>query len=175
MRRNPLYVLKSEHSVGIFDIPLHSVIQILQTDEGRVLVIELIAKTDLNAGSTVGEVLDNADLYNILSDGTPGGELVKYIQQGITGYKLIDFTIADYGPVGLNSIDFSFQNVAVVPDGGTTGDYSFATGMYNKAVGMYSAAFGYQNEANGTNSFVIGRDNIARGGVTRQHHAGRNQ
>ncbi len=80
MRRNPLYIFKNETQAGICQIPLHSIIQILQTDDNRIKVIEIISKDGLGcpgSGATVGQLLANPDLYNILSDGTTGGEVVK--------------------------------------------------------------------------------------------------
>jgi hypothetical protein len=110
MRRNPLYVFKNEDTTGVYDVPLHSVIQILETRNGRVLVVEIIGKAGLNPASTIKDLLDRQELYTVLSDGTGGGELAKYIEDNRTGYKLWDAILNDYGPIGDNSIDFSFQD-----------------------------------------------------------------
>jgi len=197
MKRNPLYVFRDEQSRGIIDVPLNSVIQILSVggdpNHPRVLMVELISKEGLNSTSTIMDLLNNSDLYNILSDGTPGGELTKF--QDINnisdiGYKLQDSDLNNYGPVGLKSVDFSFQEDGTIL-GGANGLFSFASGesniasgdnstvfgklneasglisvsfgYKNKTSGRYSAAFGNLNEVTGESAFASGHNNLASG------------
>jgi len=166
MKRNPLYVFKDVNSTGIFEIPLNSVIQIIQNinNISRVLLIEIIGKTGTSQATTISEFLLMTTLYNVLSDGTTGGELQKFveeIQPGVinTGYKLADSDPARYGPVGSNSIDFSFQDGSTTFDKGALGEYSFALGSLTQASGLLSFVGGKDSISNGKYSFSFGLDN----------------
>ena len=168
MKRNPLYVFKSEAEAGICQIPLNSIIQILHTNDGRVKVIEITSKDGLNcpgSGATIADLLALPDNYNIISDGTSGGELVKKSDtlSGLVGYKLNDASLDDTGPCGNNSIDFSFQQLSIDKDGGAVGEYSFASGRLTKATGRLSTVFGNETIASGDNSLAINESNTASG------------
>jgi hypothetical protein len=160
MRRNPLYVFKNEGSVGIMDIPINSVVQILASSSGRVLVIELLSKANLTVGATIAHLLQYPNQYNILSDGTSGGELVQY-QDIETGYKLdlVDRNL--YGNVGKDSIDFSSQLGTTTFDGGATGELAIAWGLLTTASGAKSTSTGTSTLAQGENSFSGGDSSLA--------------
>ncbi len=69
MRRNPLYVFNDLLSVGIYDVPLESMVQINDRDgSGKPDVVQIIAKTGLNPSSTIAEFLADPSLYK---DNTP--------------------------------------------------------------------------------------------------------
>ena len=169
MRRNPLYVFKDGNSIGIFDIPLNSIVQILQTHDHKILLIELISKEGISEYSTITDLLNRPENYNILADGDLGGELALYMENNKTGYKLAGKNLKDYGPIGDHSIDFSKQHpwdpygTVPEPTGGATGDNSFATNFLTTASGLNSTAFGYGTTASGRNSIVGGFSSKAEG------------
>lgn len=179
MRRNPLYIFKNEGSTGIADIPLNSIVQILESSNGRVLIVELLSKANLTVGATIAHLLLYPDQYNVLSDGTAGGELVKYRDDGNPniGYKLDGVDKNLYGPVGLNSVDLSSQFQSTTFDRGATGGLSFTTGLRTLASGEGSTAFGIDTTASGDYSFVFGTESNASGrnsfsGGLRSHASG---
>ncbi len=52
MRRNPVYVFKDKNSIGIYDIPLESIVHIVDFN-GRPSVTQLIDKTLLGQNTTM--------------------------------------------------------------------------------------------------------------------------
>jgi len=64
MRRNPIYTFNDTSSTGISKIPLESVIQILDDGTGNPVILTLVSKTNVNAGTTIGEFLSFPDNYN---------------------------------------------------------------------------------------------------------------
>lgn len=83
MRRNPLYVFDSRDSMGIYNVPMESTVQINDADgQGGALIIQINSKTGLNKFSTVGDLLALPDNYEVPSHvgavtdeekGQPGG------------------------------------------------------------------------------------------------------
>jgi hypothetical protein len=64
MRRNPLYVFDNLGSVGIYNVPLESSVQINDADgQGSTLIVQIISKEHLTPSSTIGDFLANTDNY----------------------------------------------------------------------------------------------------------------
>ncbi len=64
MRRNPLYVFKDQLSTGIVDVPLKSMVHIIDADAlGHPRFVQIIAKTGLNNSSIIAEFLADETLY----------------------------------------------------------------------------------------------------------------
>ncbi len=61
MKRNPLYVFDSGTSPGIFDVPLGSIIQVVDVDgtgpNNRPSMTQLISKSGLHSGSSINQYL----------------------------------------------------------------------------------------------------------------------
>jgi hypothetical protein len=60
MRRNPLYVFKDRQSLGIQEVPLKSIIQIIDTGiPGDPVqdpkIVQIISDAGLTSGSTIGD------------------------------------------------------------------------------------------------------------------------
>jgi len=63
MRRNPVYAFKNRDSVGIFEVPLNATVHILDGGSGTPEYVEIIDKTGLSPNSTIGNFLDDPNLY----------------------------------------------------------------------------------------------------------------
>jgi hypothetical protein len=64
MRRNPLYVFQNRDATGIYDVPLESMVQIIDSDgNGTPQLLQLIDKTGLHNSSTIGQFLDNTSSH----------------------------------------------------------------------------------------------------------------
>jgi len=64
MRRNPLYVFQDNFALGIFEVPLKSMIQVIDSDgQGTPEIVQIISKTGLNANSTIADFLADSSLY----------------------------------------------------------------------------------------------------------------
>ncbi len=73
IRRNPLYVFKDINSIGIFDVPLDSVIQVVDSDgTGTPSMTMIIGKVGMNAGTTIGQYLTLVNNYE---------ELDRYVEE----------------------------------------------------------------------------------------------
>lgn len=93
--------------------------------------------------------------------GTPTG--LEAIDEGNgIGWRLIGRDPNDYGNIGENAVDLSYFN-ELLPNGGATGEYAFATGENTRAIGDWSTSMGRQNSAEGEVSFATGFQNIASG------------
>jgi len=58
MRRNPVYIFENQLSVGIYDIPVESLILITDTDGNETpMMVQIISKEGLSPGSTIGDFL----------------------------------------------------------------------------------------------------------------------
>ncbi len=70
-RRNPVYVFKDRNSVGIYDVPLDSMVQIVDSDgAGNPLLTLLIDKTNLVDASIIGDYLNGSGYSNLDKDTT---------------------------------------------------------------------------------------------------------
>ncbi len=77
MRRNPIYVFKDAASKGIYDVPLESMIQIIDSDgAGTPLFTQLVKKENLSALSTIEDFLrEPINFINLDRDTTPASSL----------------------------------------------------------------------------------------------------
>jgi len=67
MRRNPLYVFKDQNSVGIFEVPLDSVIQVVDIDgAGTPLMSLLLNKNTMDPSTTISQYLATTSAYTEL-------------------------------------------------------------------------------------------------------------
>ncbi len=77
MRRNPIYVFKDVTSTGIYDVPVESMIQIIDSDgAGTPLFMQLVKKENLSALSTIEDFLkESINFINLDRDTTPAASL----------------------------------------------------------------------------------------------------
>ncbi len=67
MRRSPLYVFKSQTSTGIYDVPLDSVIQVIDSDgAGTPSMTQITGKVGIDASTTIDQYLSNPINYDEL-------------------------------------------------------------------------------------------------------------
>ncbi|MEC3907498.1 hypothetical protein VOI54_10745 [Tamlana sp. 2201CG12-4] len=103
------------------------------------------------------------------------GNLVKVIENGNTGYRLIDSPAPHHGDIGANAIDLSNQSYESETSG-ATGESAFAAGDNTKATGVasvalgqiteavdFGVAMGYGSKALDNYATAIGYNNIANG------------
>jgi len=98
MKRNPLYVFENINSIGINTVPLKSMVQINDMDgAGHPVTVQLINKTGLSQGTTIGQFLALPTLYNISGDaiflrddqvGVPGGIAALDAQGKVPGINI---------------------------------------------------------------------------------------
>jgi len=158
MRRNPLFTFKDRSSTGIYEVPLRSTIHIL-SDNGRPRFVEIIAKNGLNGSSTIGEFLDNPNLYIDLSAlGEIPSELEKINENGQVGWRILGRDPNNYGDIGSGAIDLS-ESTESSNINGATGTTSFAVGRNTNATGNFSSAFGEGTHASNTHETVVGKFN----------------
>jgi hypothetical protein len=91
-----------------------------------------------------------------------GGQLVKITENGKTGYRLKDADPANYGNIGDNAVDLSFQ-IDESTTNGATGNNSHAQGADTTASGDISHAEGELTTASGNNSHAEGNGTNASG------------
>jgi hypothetical protein len=91
-----------------------------------------------------------------------GGQLVKVTENGKTGYRLKDADPANYGDIGHNAVDLSFQ-IDESTTNGATGNNSHAQGADTTASGDISHAEGELTTASGNNSHAEGNGTNASG------------
>ncbi|MDT0557078.1 hypothetical protein RM697_00375 [Ichthyenterobacterium sp. W332] len=85
------------------------------------------------------------------------------------GWRLIGVDAANYGPIGLNAIDFSSQSSSMDPKGATgsystsfgsgteaSGSRSFSAGFSSISTGDYSIAIGFGSTASNTSTIAMG-------------------
>jgi hypothetical protein len=165
MKRNPLYIFKNLTSQGIYQVPLKSTVHIIDaTGTGIPKFIELIAKTGLQASSTIAELLANPELYiDLTTIGEVYSELEKIEENGAVGWRILGRDPDNYGYIGEGAIDLSY-NDTVSSTHGATGWYSVAEGLQTFASGNYgSHAEGYNTIASGTASHAEGENTVASG------------
>ncbi len=158
MRRNPVYVFKDRSSTGISNVPLKSTIHILDDGSGP-RYVEIIDKSGLNAGSTVGDFLNNPSLYiDLTSLGEIPSELEKITENGQVGWRILGRDPEKYGDIGQEAIDLSLSDQSTNING-AVGFNSFAVGKNTKASGTSSSAFGEGTSASNTYETVVGAYN----------------
>jgi len=158
MRRNPMYAFKDRSQIGIYNVPLHSTIHII-TDGTSPRMVEIISKNGINGSSTIGDFLDNPNLYTDLMTTSDGSELQKIEEGGNTGWRMLGVNPQNYTDIGSNAIDMSFSNTDT-DSKGVGSKYGFATGFNTSVRGEAGSAFGTETVAKNTNSFVFGKYNV---------------
>jgi len=160
MKRNPLYSFRDRTTIGIFGIPLHSTIHILDDGDGKPMFAEIIAKTGLSPDSDIGQFLDDPSLYiNLSTESVIPSELEKITEGTNTGWAIFDRDPINFGTIGQDAIDLSFSNVSSTT-AGATGNNSFATGKGTIASGLNTTAMGYYTETSTPRSTAVGRYNL---------------
>jgi hypothetical protein len=89
------------------------------------------------------------------------GKLVKVTENGKTGYRLKDADPANYGNIGDDAVDLSFQ-IEESTTKGATGNNSHAQGADTTASGDISHAEGNATTASGRASHAQGNQTLAR-------------
>jgi len=159
MRRNPLYVFKDRNSIGIYDVPLKSIIQILDKGDGAPIFIELQAKTGLSSGSSIGDLLDNPDLYiNLTASGSTPSELEKVEEGGHRGWRILGRVPDNYADIGQEAVDLSYSDGSN-PNAGASGTYSIALGHNTEASGEAALSAGEGTKAVADEQAVFGKFN----------------
>ncbi len=121
-------------------------------------------------GVTSNILIDNIDLnYGVpLTNSSTEPTGLEAINEGNgIGWRLIGRDPADYGNIGLNSVDFSYSSdFGSATGNGVTGSYSLAAGYNNVVSGFASFAVGSTNTLAGNLSYALGINNIAVAGST---------
>jgi len=158
MRRNPLYSFKDRSSVGISSVPLNTTLHILNDGTGKPIFVEIISKAGLTPGSTIGDFLDDPNLYvNLSEDEIAPSELEKITENGNTGWRILGRDPDNYGDIGQDAIDLSISNTP--GDFGATGDNTFVTGLNNTSDTNASFVSGTGNRTFKDSQSVIGKYN----------------
>ncbi len=148
MRRNPIYVFKDQTSVGIYDVPLESMIQIIDSDGlGTPLFTQITGKSGLGGTSTIGDFLNTATNYLNLDRDT-----LSELEKVGSGWRLLGKDPANYVSVGLGAVDLS--NSITPGNFGAKGETSFAVGTGTKATNTDSVAMGTCNVGTSTETIV---------------------
>jgi len=164
MRRNPLYVFKDLNAIGIYDVPLESVIQINDSDgSGTPRTVQIKSKVGLDSASTIADFLNNSDNYidQIESTEIPSElEKLEFDVQGDikAGWRILGREPTSYGRVGVGAVDFSLSTEAGATNG-ATGVNSFAQGTNTSASGENTTVFGLKTQAQNPNEMVVGKFN----------------
>jgi len=166
MRRNPIYVFEDLQSIGIYNVPVGSTVQINDADDltpgSQPLLVQVVSKNGLSTGSTVAEFLSNSDNYSNASDSTEiPSELEKIEQNGKIGWRILGADNTKYGEIGLKAIDLTQVNTGAsgVASFGATGDYAFTAGFETQASGEKSTALGRGTKTQTLGKTVIGSYN----------------
>ena len=111
----------------------------------------------------IGEITDakaliTKEYFDVNAESSTGLESLNE-GNGI-GWRLIGRNPANYGNIGLGSVDFSYGSAASSTYG-STGSYAFASGYNTIASGNFSAAFGDTTIASGKYAVAMGFDTKA--------------
>lgn len=159
MKRNPLYSFRNRETVGIFDVPLHSTVHILDSGDSLPKFVELISKEGMHSGFTIGNFLDNPNLYIDLSKSdTSVSELERVQGDSNEGWALFGRVVTNYGEIGQHAVDLSENNLPSTTSG-ATGNNSIATGTNTSARASNSSAHGLGTVSSGDNETVLGQYN----------------
>ncbi len=163
MRRNPLYVFRGMGDVGIYDVPLHSTIHILDAGNVEPKFVEIIAKVGLGPASTIGEfLLITEDYIDMSKDITIPSELEKLVRtDGKIGWRIFERDETFYGTIGENAVDFSVSEILNSSSNpmGAMGRNSFAVGENAQAQSLDTVAIGQGTLATVIGSTALGRFN----------------
>ncbi|MGC6429419.1 MAG: hypothetical protein ACON5F_00085 [Jejuia sp.] len=161
------------------------------------LVMLKNGNTELNGALTIDASNNNTGYTLPISKGTAGqvltvgaddsetswsfvsgsGHLERITEDGNTGYRLLGINVDNYGNIGNNALDLSYNDVGGNDTYGATGEFSIAAGRNTFASGVnatalgyaswatgdYSLALGYESEAIGRNAIAMGYDTEASG------------
>ena len=107
-----------------------------------------------------------------------GSELEKITENGNTGYRIFGVDTTNYGNIGDNAIDLSYQN-SQSTSRGATGSFAFASGVWTTAsssgttaMNIGSKALGYSSFAAGTFTTALGNHSTAFGSSTEANGQG---
>ncbi len=138
MRRNPIYVFDNRSSFGIDQVPLGSIVQILDADGlGNPAIVQLISISNIGSTTTIGDFLDGSDSTSL--DQNTLSELEKVGG----GWRLLGKNSANYATPGINAVDLSTSETPGTY--GAKGITSFAVGTGTKASNENSVAMGIYN------------------------------
>ncbi len=137
MRRNPIYVFDDRSSKGIDQVPLGSIIQILDAGTGDPTIVQLKSATGLTATTTIGDFLDSGDAVDLDSD------TLSELEKVGDGWRLLGKNSAMYSTPGVNAVDLSTSEV--VGNYGAGGIASFAVGTGTRAQNPNSVGMGIYN------------------------------
>ncbi len=139
MRRNPIYVFANQSTRGIYDVPLESMIQIIDSDgAGTPLFTQIISKSGLVSSSTIADFLALPSTHVNLDRDT-----LSELEKVNDGWRLLGKNGSFYSNPGVNAVDLS--NSEVVGNFGARGDVSFAVGTGTKAQNTNSVGLGRYN------------------------------
>ena len=162
MKRNPLYSFRDRSSIGIFNVPLHSTIHIIDSDGNFLpIFVEIESKNGLSPTSTIGQFLDDPTLYIDLSRAYNIPSELEKITEGPlnnTGWAIFGRNPDNYGDIGQNAIDMSFSTTPSTTYG-ATGQNSFATGVGTTSSGISTTALGIGTIASQNYSTTLGKYN----------------
>ena len=172
MRRNPLYTFSDLDSTGIYNVPMHSTIQISNISEvpgyNKPRTVQLISKTGMSDPMmTIRTFLANPNWYIDTNESTEiPSELEKIEGRNFTtGWRILGRKPEYYGNIGRDAFDFSksLSSDIILNTLGATGDFSFAIGYETTAKGYNSFATGLGTLANNKYSTAMGKYNIGLG------------
>ncbi len=148
MRRNPIYVFKDTTSQGIYEVPVESMIQIIDSDGvGTPLFTQITNKNGLSSGSTIADFLNIANSHIDLDRDT-----LSELEKVGNGWRLLGKNPANYATLGTNAVDLSDSQT--VGEYGAKGVASFAVGTGTKAINMNSTALGSFNKGTSNETIV---------------------
>jgi len=181
MQLKSITVFKNVDEIGIFHIPINSLIYIEDSGENVAKLIKIISKEGINEDTTIGEFLTNKDLYlDIIKENETPNVLVRSYNKNTDslGYIVNDHLMNDQGEHALpgnNSYDFATAPGNLYSTGASsansvifgsytraTGEGSIAAGYASKAEGNYSIAIGFKVNAQGNGSVATGYGTIAQ-------------
>jgi Head domain of trimeric autotransporter adhesin len=93
---------------------------------------------------------------------TVKSELERITENSKTGYRILNRLPANYGDIGQDAVDLSF-NATPSSTLGATGSNSFATGLQTTAAGVISTAMGLGTSATGLAATAMGNLSSAAG------------
>ncbi len=139
MRRNPIYVFENLVAKGINNVPIGSIVQIVDSDGvGTPKLLQLLSNAGLDMNSTIGDFLSLPNNSVELDKDT-----LSELEKVGNGWRLLGKDPANYSTLGNNAVDLS--NSQLVGNFGAAGVTSFAIGTGTKAVNENSVVMGSYN------------------------------
>jgi len=114
MRRNPTYDFRNRNEIGIYQVPLKSMVYIIDSNEhGKPRIVQIISKNGIRPDTTIGQFLADQSLYTDIQEANEVySELEKITEAGNTGWRLLGKNIDNYGYIGEDAVDFSISNLS---------------------------------------------------------------